>query len=103
MNSVSIIAPNLLVTTSPSLHPLVVPTYFQINEICDARVSISRNLSARIGIEQAFALFGSSASALVWLSPTPTMAISEMPTDAYRCLQKSHWGLLLPAVISVSI
>ena len=41
-------------------------------------------LSARMGIEQPFALFGSSALALVWLSLTPTMAISEMPTDAYR-------------------
>jgi hypothetical protein len=37
-------------------------------------------VSAGIGIDQPFALFGSSVLALVWLSPTPTMAISEMPT-----------------------
>ena len=34
--------------------------------------------------------------ALVWLPPTPTTRISEMPTGAYRCLQVSHRGLWKP-------
>jgi hypothetical protein len=45
-------------------------------------------LSARIGIVEPFALFGRSALVLGWLSPTPTMAISEMPTGAYSDLSK---------------
>jgi hypothetical protein len=47
------------------------------------RQSVSQNKYT-----QPFALFGGSALALVWLSPTPTMAISEMPSDACGDLSK---------------
>ena len=61
-------------------------TEFNLSKIYCAPI-LFKYLSARTGIGQPCAL-RSSALALVWLSPTPTMATSEMPTDACGDLSK---------------